>query len=76
MSVHNDPGRRESPQAFFSARGFELRYREEEGTVWADLYARRRFWRGRVMARKYGSGTNEPDAAQSAMRRWQTEQAT
>ena len=66
------------PATFFGERGWSLRFHEEDGVVWAGLVSKRRKLtrrRERVVS-KYGRGADRASAAQSAMARWESEQAT
>lgn len=64
------------PYEFFEARGFDLRFRERDGIVHADLVKRSRLPGVRKsVIEKYGIGRDEASAATRAMRRWQSEQA-
>jgi hypothetical protein len=69
----------DDPEQFFAERRFDLSFHEEGGVVWADLVARPRLSLplGKpFMVERYGRGTDRTSAAQRAVERWRSEQAT
>ena len=55
----------DDPDGFFSDRGFQLECTEIDGEWWAELSP---------SVPRYGRGATEPEAKDSAVRRWMVEE--